>query len=421
MRRLGLFWLAAAVAGALAATAAAATAASGSGAESGAPPVRAITAFVELDASRYEEQFDRAAAGLREAQAVFEQGGFSVQTLRITTQPFMQYVGGLGPERAVALLDRLEELGRARHILVNIGPAVLDDHPDPRALAILASVQGRGRELDASMIIAADDGIHWNTVRAAAHHVWQVARESPRSQGTFRFAATAMLGQGAPFFPGSWHVGNGGRFSVGLQSASVVREVFARTHGDAPRAIAELSAALGGYAQRVEQLARSVEAHSGWRYWGFDSTPAPLKDDSIGAALEAFVPGTIGSPGLLTAAYVITEAQRQLPGARVGYAGLMLPVLEDARLAQRWSEGLIGVDSLLAYSAVCGTGLDTVPLPGDATEAQLARIIGDVAVLAYKWRKPLTARLQPVHGRTAGEMSAFDDPFLVNAKLQPLH
>jgi uncharacterized protein (UPF0210 family) len=69
---------------------------------------------------------------------------------------------------------------------------------------------------------------------------------------------------------------------------------------------------------------------------------------------------------------------------------------------------------------VCGTGLDTVPLPGDVTEEQLVRILGDVAVLAFKWKKPLTARLQPVHGAKAGEMSAFDDPFLVNAKLQPI-
>jgi len=117
---------------------------------------------------------------------------------------------------------------------------------------------------------------------------------------------------------------------------------------------------------------------------------------------------------------VITEAQRRLPGERVGYAGLMLPVLEDVRIGQRWSEGAISLDSLLAYSAVCATGLDTIPLPGDVTEEQLAHIIGDVAVLGYKWHKPLTARLQPAPGRTAGELSAFDDPFLVNAKLQPL-
>jgi hypothetical protein len=122
----------------------------------------------------------------------------------------------------------------------------------------------------------------------------------------------------------------------------------------------------------------------------------------------------------MTAAFIITDAVKSVPVKQVGYAGLMLPVMEDSRIAQRWSEGTINLDSLLAYSSVCGTGLDTIPLPGDVTEDQLARIIGDVATLAFKWKKPLTARLQPVKGRKAGEKSDFDDPFLVNAVIQKL-
>ena len=43
-----------------------------------------------------------------------------------------------------------------------------------------------------------------------------------------------------------------------------------------------------------------------------------------------------------------------------------------------------------------------------------------VGSLAVKWHKPLTARLQPVAGKKAGEKSAFDDPYLVNAVLQRL-
>jgi uncharacterized protein (UPF0210 family) len=383
------------------------------------PPVRAVTAFIELDPEHYEAQLQRSAAALQEAKKLFEQAGFQVQTLRVTTQPFMQYVGKLPRAAALRLLERIESIATAQQILVDIGPAVLDDHPDSEALAILEAVQGRGSALNATMIVAGEDGIHWNTVRAAAHHVWRVAAISPHSQGTFSFAAVAMLSQGSPFFPGSWHQGNAGRFSVGLQSANVVTEVFQRAHADAPRAIGELARVLTGYAQRVQGIATQIEARTGWRYWGFDPTPAPLKDDSIGAALEAFEPARVGTPGTLTAAYVITEAQKQVPG-RVGYSGLMVPVLEDARLAERWGEGVLNIDTLLEYSSVCGTGLDTVPLPGDVTEEQLRRIIGDVAVLAYKWKKPLTARLQPVHGRGAGQMSEFDSPFIVNAKLQPL-
>jgi uncharacterized protein len=384
------------------------------------PNVRAITAFVQLDPQRYEQQIADTTAKLRDAKALYEKAGYPVQTLRITTQPFPRYVQGMDRERALALLLRLEELALKNEVLINIGPAVLDDEPDADAVALLEEVHGRGKQLDASMIVASERGVHWNTVRAAAQHIARVARRSPRSQGTFGFAATAMLAPGAPFFPGSYHVDEGGRFSVGLQSANVVAEVFSRSAGNPGAAGTELAKALSAHAAAVHRVAGEIARQSGWRYWGFDPTPAPLKEESIGAAMEALHGTPFGAPGTMTAAYVITDALRQVPGPIIGYAGLMVPVMEDSRLAQRWSEGTIGLDSLLAYSAVCGTGLDTVPLPGDVTEAQLARIIGDVAVLAYKWRKPLTARLQPVHGRKAGEMSSFEDPFLVNAKLQPL-
>jgi uncharacterized protein (UPF0210 family) len=140
---------------------------------------------------------------------------------------------------------------------------------------------------------------------------------------------------------------------------------------------------------------------------GLDATPAPIGDSSIGAAIEKLTGAKFGSSGTLTAAAVITEAVRSIPVKRVGYSGLMLPPLEDPVLAQRWSEGTYNLDSLLAYSAVCGTGLDTVPLPGDVSQAQLERIMGDVASLAFKWHKPLTARLIPAPGKKAGEVTDF--------------
>ena len=88
--------------------------------------------------------------------------------------------------------------------------------------------------------------------------------------------------------------------------------------------------------------------------------------------------------------------------------------------AQLWSEHALSIDQLLAYSAVCGTGLDTIPLPGDVTAEQLARIIGDVATLSVKLSKPLGARLLPVAGAKAGDRTTFDSPNLVNAVIQPL-
>ena len=120
----------------------------------------------------------------------------------------------------------------------------------------------------------------------------------------------------------------------------------------------------------------------------------------------------------MTAAGVITRAVQATPVKQVGYSGLMVPVLEDNLLARRWAEGTFNIDSLLAYSAVCAGGLDTVPLPGDVTEEQIARILGDVASLAYKWRKPLAARLLPAPGKKAGDRTEFSDSRMANTVVQ---
>jgi uncharacterized protein (UPF0210 family) len=97
----------------------------------------------------------------------------------------------------------------------------------------------------------------------------------------------------------------------------------------------------------------------------------------------------------------------------------MIPVLEDAVLTRRWTEATYGLDSILAYSAVCAGGVDTVPLAGDTSEDAIARIVGDVATLAFKWNKPLAARLLPAPGKKAGEMTEFSGA-LANAIIQPL-
>src|SRR5258708_23037452 len=125
---------------------------------------------------------------------------------------------------------------------------------------------------------------------------------------------------------------------------------------------------------------------------GIDLSPAPSGDVSIGAAIENLTTQQVGMSGTLTAAATITAAVKDVKVKQTGYSGLMLPILEDTRLAQRWSEGHLSIDALLSYSAVCGTGLDTVPLPGDLSPAHLSLIIPSIAPLAVKSHKPLSAR-----------------------------
>ena len=404
-------------------------------AQSGSKPkVRAITAFVHIDRSHYQEQIQDALKVLRSAKAAYEKEGYEVETIRITTQPFPDYVRGMTEDEALALFKALDDLSVKEKFLPNVGPAMLADNDDHNNVNILQKALSTLPNIEGSIIVAGEDGVHWKAVSATAALVKYVAEHSPHSQGTFNFTATAMLAPYGPFFPGSYHLGSGHQFSVGLESANVVDEVFASVtrergavdkHFSSPedatqQALKPLIEALSKHAVACEAIAKKVAEASGWSYAGLDPTPAPLAKVSIGAAIEKLTGRKFGSSGTLTAAAVITRAVQAVPVKRVGYSGLMVPVMEDSTLAQRWAENAINIDSLLAYSAVCGTGLDTIPLPGDVTEEQMARIIGDMASLAFKWKKPLSARLQPVTGKKAGEKTEFDDPFLTNTLIQKL-
>jgi len=384
------------------------------------PKVRAITAFVSIDRSTYVKQIQDTLAMLRKAKSTFEKGGYEVQTIRITTQPFPQYTRGITKAEALEFFKGLDGLSKKESFLANVGPAMLTDQDDS-AVDLLADILV-STDLNTSLVIAAEDGIHWKAIRAVAKTIKYVEEHSANGARNFDFAAAAFVPPYTPFFPAANHNGQGHQFSVGLEGGAFVADVFSESHGDPRMARELLSVKLAEHARSLEAIALQVEKDSGWSYTGLDATPASNSDSSIGAAIQQFTGAKFGSSGTLTAAAIITDAVRSIPVKRVGYSGLMLPPLEDPVLAQGWSERNYDIDSLLAYSAVCGTGLDTIPLPGDISQQQLERIIGDVASLAFKWHKPLTARLIPAPGKKAGERTDFNFgiPGFPNVILQKL-
>jgi hypothetical protein len=273
--------------------------------------------------------------------------------------------------------------------------------------------------VSASIIIADESGIHWHAVKAAAHVIKEVSERSPHGDGNFNFAAIAMMKPYGPYYPASFHFGHGKAFAIAMEGANVVAGVFSKYH-DPVEAERHLSQAFSAYTKEAEAVATKVASETGWTYEGIDATPAPSNENSIGGAIESFVGAPFGSAGTMTAAGIITRAVQSTVVKRTGYSGLMIPVMEDKVLARRWSEGTFNIDSILAYSAVCAGGVDTVPLPGDVSEEQIARILGDVAWLAHKWNKPLGARLLPAPGKRPAEQTEFTGAMLNNTKVQPL-
>ena len=384
------------------------------------PKVRAITAFVRINRGNFQQQLAEPLRVLRAVKSEFERRGYEDESIRITTQPLAELVSGLPEDQALAFLKQFDDFSVKENFIPNVGPAMLHDSDSPATMHLLERALSTLPNIEASAIAADADGIHWKTIRRSAELVKYVAEHSPHSQGNFNFTVTAMLKPYSPFFPGSYHTGAGRQFAIGFEGANVVRDVFTKDKGNVDAAITDLTAALSRHAKVADEVGQKIQSETGWTYMGVDPTPAPLGDVSIGAAIEAFTGAKFGSSGTLTAARIITTAVKAVPVQQVGYSGLMVPILEDKGLSARWAEGTYNIDSLLAYSSVCGTGLDTIPLPGDISLEQMERIFSDVASLAVKWNKPLSARLQPVWGKKAGDRTEFDDPYLFNTTIHAL-
>jgi uncharacterized protein len=376
------------------------------------PKIRAVTAFIALDRSQYQKQIADAVTMLKRARTIFESRGYTVETIRIATQPFPEYTKGMTEQEEISFFRGLDAIAAHDKFVLAIGPAMLEKDSTTADAEVLGEILASTKMTSGTVSVAGEDGVHWQAVGAAAL-VMKRLENTERSEGNFRFAAMAMVQPMGPFFPAAYNVGFGHQFAVGLESANVVAAAF-KDAPDLATAQQKLIGTLGAAAFDIQHHAQRVDMETGWRYAGIDLSPAPAGNVSIGAAMENLTQQPFGSSGTLTAAATITAAIKSIAVQQTGYSGLMLPILEDARLAQRWNEGRVAVDALLAYSAVCATGLDTVPLPGDVTEEQLDLMIGDMASLAVKWKKPLTARLLPVAGKQPGEMTDFTDPNLIN-------
>ncbi|HLK04570.1 MAG TPA: DUF711 family protein [Candidatus Acidoferrum sp.] len=382
------------------------------------PKIRTVTAFLNLDRSQYRQQIADALQMLRRAKTIFESRGYEVETIRIATQPFPEYTKGLTPQQAIAFFKDLDALAEKEKFAPGIGPAMLNaDDPDSQA-DLLADILANTKHVRGSIVIAGDDGVRWRAIGAAARAIKKLEDSTEHSQGNFNLGAIADVPPLSPFFTAAYVNGFGHQFAIGLESANVVTEAF-RGATDIDAARQKLTNMLTVEASEIERHANRIDMETGWAYVGIDLSPAPLKDVSIGAAIENLIAQPFGSAGTLTAAATITAAVKAVPVKQTGYNGLMLPILEDSRLAERWSQGRVSLEGLLSYSAVCGTGLDTIPLPGDISTDQLTLILADVATLAVKWHKPLSARLLPVKGKIAGDTTEFNEPFLVNAVIQP--
>jgi uncharacterized protein (UPF0210 family) len=376
--------------------------------------IRTITTGFNVELPLKEEQINDIANFTHKARRLFESKGYAVQTVRIATQPWEKYFES--SDQIISLVKVLEDLTYKYSLdYSNVGTTV-----NEKLIPIIYDMMKSTSHMFCTVLVSDDRTISYERATQTAKLIKRLSRIGKDGFTNLRFAAIFNTRPGSPFYPAAYHEGPTS-FAIGTENSDLVNKAFARakTIEEAGMYLREV---LAEEFKRIEEIAEEISVTEKVQYDGIDVSIATsvAADESIAYAFEKLGFGRFGDVGTLTIAKIITDTVKGLDVKKCGYSGLMLPVLEDYGLAERNTEGAYNLGNLLLYSSVCGTGLDTIPLPGDVTEKKLLALLLDIASLSIALDKPLSARLMPIPGKKIGEMTQYQFEYFANSRIMKI-
>lgn len=383
------------------------------------PKIRSITYFSELYPDNSEADIQHIGHFVDVARQAFVEAGFEVQTTRLATQPFPQ---GLGQNNLATLPQLVKNVYAACQDsgidYLSIGTVGLDD--DPAYIHAIGDIIAEVEGVFATAVIAdQEQGIDLSRLMDVAQLIQRLSTITADGMSNLYFAALANCGPSAPFFPVAYHAGGEPAFGLAIQAADLGVKAFHEA-ANPIEARDNLTQLIQETADGLSFVADSLAHDYGMTFSGLDFSlaPYPETNQSLGHALEG-LGAQFGGNGMVAAASLIMNAIEAAQFNRAGFSGLMLPILEDNILAERAQQGRLSINELLLLSAVCGTGLDCIPLAGDISANGLRDILLDTAALALRLDKPLTARLLPFPHKQAGDALSFGFEYFADGAVMP--
>lgn len=379
--------------------------------------IRAITLFSELTfpPSKAEKFFETSRSAFH----------VPVQTSRLATNPFPDWWDPLHYP-VIQAREFVQPWQEAGVDFICLGPVLL--RHDAGWLNKLPDIIATHDNLFVSAEIADSAGqVDIGRCSIIAEIIRRLSTMKRDGSVNLRFGALANCLPGIPFFPAAYHGGGPSHFAIAVEAADLPVSVFKESStSKEPRSLLQAQDSLTHLIEKealsLTRTAKELAKEHGISFSGIDFTlaPFPTPDKSIGGALESMGLSRLGAPGSIFASAFLADAVGKAEFPRCGFSGLMFPVLEDTVVSSCAGEGRLSVNDLLSYAAVCGAGLDVVPLPGDAKQETLAGVLLDVAGLSIRLDKPLTARLMPLPTLAAGDPIGIEFPWFVKGRVMPL-
>lgn len=382
--------------------------------------VRSLTGFVDPGWPVEPERLDSLANSLNQARDALQEANYEVQSLRLATPPPSEMGHAVPPQERSEFAQRLEAEAFVHGIdYVAIGPVLPDE---ARGFTVIPDMLAATETVFTSAIIAdPETGLSVAAARASADIISRLSSIGGDGFANLRFAALANVGAGSPFFPAAYHRPGPPAFAVATEGADLAIDAF-REVSSLARGRRRMVSMIEAHAAAIQRLLTPISLQNELRFLGIDFSLAPYPDHlrSIGTALESLGLPAIGLPGSAAAVAYLADCLDRAEFTRTGFCGLLLPVLEDSTLASRASAGQLSLTDLLLFSTLCGTGLDTIPLPGDASTEAMTAVLLDLGAISLRHNKPLTARLMPIPGKSVGDEVHFEFPYFADSRVVAL-
>ena len=393
--------------------------------------VRTITTFLSLSRNNdlWEQEILQASRFCAELSRKMQNTGYTVQSVRIVTNPFGEYLNTDNLESARVDLAYLSKLLHSANMSgIRIRFAIGEARTKREIEMLPELIKEFGDLCNVCVNVGLDEfGILDNQlIEQSAKAIQHISKITPRGEGNFNFTVNFNCEPLIPYFPASYHRRElGNRFVIGLETPDLLLHVlkeFNQTteindHNSLFKGYYEvMSEALQYHISQLQHIIVQSDMGTEFAFSGFDSSAAPSKNcASMVQVYEQLGVEYFGASGTVEASSLLTKVFKSIKGVDlVGFSGLMLALTEDTGLAQGSVNSNFDIRALLTYSSVCGIGLDTVPIPGDTSIEKISALMRDTGTMAYRLHKPLTVRVFPVPGLMAGDMTMFESEDLCN-------
>ena len=392
--------------------------------------LRTISFFLTLhkDKTQWEDTLYSVKRDVDLLLPAVQKAGYTLQSIRVITNPFGEYLDFTNLQTAKADLQYLTELlNKFNESGIRLRFAIGAARNKEEIALLPELIAAYGDLCNACVNVPLDEhGVLDNElIEQSVYAVQQIANITPRGEGNFNFTVNFNCKPFIPYFPAGYHLSHlPNSFVIGLETPDLLVEVLKSVpksphnqfYADCYRAMLQ---ALQYHVDQVLEMLSAVKLSGKFEFAGIDSSAAPSKNcSSITKIYELMGLPYFGAAGSVEVSALLTKVFKSIQRVPlVGFSGLMLAVTEDLGLAEGTQKQYFDIRALLTYSAVCGIGLDTVPVAGNAKAESIAAIMRDTGTMAFRLNKPLTVRLFPIPNKVAGEISEFESDDLCNCRL----